>query len=319
MKKVRNLRFIIAVLILSLCMPAAVPFADETTQTTNTTDTTDAAKTDTSGDSGQTDESKTEKKKVKIIKNGFDAEGNFHDSKGDVIHKSTIRNLLEVALQPVGKTMYVWGGGWNRVETGVFGVSPRWEAFFNQQTSKYNYKNTRYQTNDGLDCSGFVGWVMYNTFNTESGHGGYVMLAQYMAKKFADWGWGAYESARKFNDHKAGDVMSLAAGHVYIVIGRCSDGSVVLVHSSPKGVMINGTVNRKGKKKSKAWKLARKYMRKYFPAWYAKYPDVSRGASYLSSYSRMSWYIGTPNSVMSDPEGLRSMSAEKVLRVIFHE
>ena len=113
--------------------------------------------------------------------------------------------------------------------------------------------------------------------------------------------------------------MSLAAGHVYIVIGKCSDGSVVLVHSSPKGVMINGTVNRKGKKKSKAWKLARKDMKKYFPAWYAKYPDVSRGASYLRNYSRMRWYVGTQNSVMSDPEGLRSRNAQQVLRMIFHE
>ena len=113
--------------------------------------------------------------------------------------------------------------------------------------------------------------------------------------------------------------MSLASGHVYIVIGKCADGSVVLVHSSPKGVMINGTVSRSGKVKSKAWKLARKYMMKYFPAWYAKYPDVSRGSSYLNSYGRMRWYLGRKKSVMSDPDGLRRKNAAQVLKVIFGE
>ena len=113
--------------------------------------------------------------------------------------------------------------------------------------------------------------------------------------------------------------MSLPAGHVYIVIGKCKDGSVVLVHSSPKGVMINGTVSRSGKVKSKAWKLARKYMKKYYPVWYNRYPDVSRGLSYLNNYGRMRWHLGTKNSVMSDPEGLRKMSAKKVLKVIFNE
>lgn len=318
MKKVRNLRFIIAVLVWSLILPATVSFSDETTAKSETV-STEAPSSDPTGSSEKTEESESGKKKQKKIKNGFDEAGNFHDSKGDIIHKSTIRNLLEVALKPVGKTMYVWGGGWNRVETGEIGVSPKWEAFFNQQTPAYNYRNTRYQTNNGLDCSGFVGWVLYNTFNTESGHGGYVMLAQLMAKTFSDWGWGSYSPAKRFKDQKAGDIMSLAAGHVYIVIGRCSDGSLVLVHSSPKGVMINGTVSKSGKKKSKAWKLARQYMRRYYPEWYAKYPDVSRGKDYLRKYSRMSWNIGTKNSVMSDPEGLRNMSAEAVLKVIFHE
>ena len=58
-------------------------------------------------------------------------------------------------------------------------------------------------------------------------------------------------------------------------------------------------------------------MKKYFPEWYKKYPDVSRGTDYLRRYSKMSWYIDRTKSVMSDPDGLRQMSAEKVLEVIF--
>lgn len=306
MKRFQTLRTILIsmVLCLFLSLPV-VSYAEETTGTTQTTGTT----TDT----------KTETKKSKKYKSQFDEEGNFYDSEGYMIQKSTIRHLLETALLPVGKTVYVWGGGWNKTTPVTIGVSPQWEKFFKQQTSKYNYKNTLYQSKNGLDCSGFVSWVLYNTFNTESGHGSFLMLAQQMAKTYGSWGWGLYRSARKFKNQKAGDIMSLAAGHVYIVIGRCSDGSIVLVHSSPKGVMINGTVSSTGKKKSKAWWLARKYMKKYYPEWYAKFPDVSRGKDYLRKYSKMSWYIGTQNSVMTDPEGLRNMSADQVLKVIFHE
>ena len=31
---------------------------------------------------------------------------------------STIKNFLTTALAPVGSTMYIWGGGWNKADTG---------------------------------------------------------------------------------------------------------------------------------------------------------------------------------------------------------
>ncbi len=251
--------------------------------------------------------------------NAYDSRGSYYDAKGYMIKKSTIHRLLEVALWPAGQTLYIWGGGWSSAASTTIGISSTWKEFFDSQSSSYNYKNYLYQVAKGLDCSGYVSWVLYNTFNDESGHGSYLMLAQQMAYTYGSWGFGSYSSPRKFTDHKAGDIMSLPAGHVYIVIGRCSDGSVVLIHSSPKGVMINGTPSSSGKKNSKALKLAKKYMKKYFPKWYAKFPDVSRGYSYLTSYGKMSWYIDKKKSVMSDPEGLRDMSADKVLKVIFNE
>ena len=257
--------------------------------------------------------------------NTYDDNGTFYDGKGHAIQKATLTKLLKTAMKPVGQTMYIWGGGWNTsssggiIESTTIGVQPRWKAYFKKQNSSYDYRRTRWQAHDGLDCSGYVAWVLYNTFNTESGFGSFLMGAQFMAKTYANWGWGSFKSARAFTDWRAGDIMSLASGHVYIVIGKCADGSVVLVHSSPKGVMINGTVSRSGKVKSKAWKLARKYMMKYFPAWYAKYPDVSRGSSYLNSYGRMRWYLGRKKSVMSDPDGLRRKNAAQVLKVIFGE
>ena len=110
--------------------------------------------------------------------------------------------------------------------------------------------------------------------------------------------------------------MSLRGGHVYIVLGQCSDGSVVLVHSSPKGVMITGTASRRGKKNSHAGKLAARYMKKYFPRWYRKYPDSSRGTSYLTDYSRMRWTLNGNRSVLSDPDGLEGMNASQVLSLL---
>ncbi len=240
---------------------------------------------------------------------------------GKTIYPSTIKNLLKVALQPVGSTMYVWGGGWNVTQNGgdisarTIGVSPQWKAYFNQQTAAYDYTKTRFQAKNGLDCSGYIGWVIYNTFNKVSGQAGYVMLAQVQARNFASYGWGSYTGAGAVRDFKAGDIMSTSGGHVYIVVGQCADGSVVLLHSSPSGVMISGTSTRGGRSNSKAVKLARKYMQTYYPHWYAKYPKVERNASYVKNYSQMRWYL--TDNIMSDPEGYTNKNAAQVLKDLF--
>ncbi len=238
---------------------------------------------------------------------------------------STLKKLLQVGLQPVGSTLYVYGGGWNESDTGAnaqtrsIGVSSEWEAFFNSQTKDYNYKLTYYQTTKGLDCSGYVGWCIYNILNTESGKSGYVMLAQKMAKNFASRGWGTYTASSKVHTHRAGDIMSLSAGHVYIVVGECPDGSVVLMHSSPPGVQLAGTAASNGTKNSQAVKLAKKYMKKYFSKYYSRYPgwkNYYKDKSYLTGYSRMRWDISGA-SVMSDPDGYSLMTADQILKDLF--
>ncbi len=261
-----------------------------------------------------------------VLINAFDDEGNYYDAKGSKIYKGTIKRLIQTALMPVGSTMYVWGGGWNQIEDGkgiestTIGLSSRWATFFRSQTKDYNYNNTRYQMHDGLDCSGYVGWVLYNTFNKESGHGGYVMLAEIMASTYAKWGWGTYTASGSVRDFQCGDIMSYSGGHVYIVIGQCTDGSLVLLHSSPKGVMISGTYTRAGGKNSEAVALATKYMKTFYPEWYAKYPDVARGTSYLTSYSQMRWNLGGgKGSVMTDPDGYTNMGPEEILRDLFNK
>lgn len=134
---------------------------------------------------------------------------------------------------------------------------------------------------------------------------------------FAQKGWGTYKSKSKVTDYKAGDIMgSSSCGHVWIVIGSCKDGSVVLVHSSPKGVQISGTATPGGKKKSQALALARKYMKKYHRKWYTRYPDCSRGRSYLTQYGQMRWDI-SGNHIMEDPEGYQKKSAGAILKDLY--
>ena len=257
-----------------------------------------------------------------LVKVGDTIQGSFVDYSGKVAKRSSLRQMLKTALMPVGQTMYVWGGGWDFGQNGgneyarSLGVPARWKQYFDKQTSSYDYTKTRYQIYDGLDCSGYIGWLMYNTFKKKSGQSGFVMPAENMASTFSSYGWGSYSKAGTFTDFRAGDIMSWSGGHVYIVVGQCKDTSVVLLHSSPKGVMLTGTYTRKGKKNSEAVKLAKKYMKKYYPAWYKKYPDCSRGTTYLTSYGRMRWYL-TGNSVMTDSEGLRNMNASQVLKSIF--
>ena len=238
-----------------------------------------------------------------------------------VYRKSTLKKFLLTALKPVGSTMYVWGGGWNDEDNGsgcdatTIGVSRQWKKFFKKQNSSYNYRNTRFQIHDGLDCSGYVGWCIYNILEVESGQPGYVMLAQNMAKNFASRGWGSYTAAGNVRDYQAGDIMS-SSGHVWIVVGRCEDGSVVILHSSPPGVQLAGTPTPGGRQNSQAVTLARNYMQKYFPEWYGKFPDCARGSSYLTSYGQMRWDL-SGKVIMSDPENYRNKSANKILRNLF--
>lgn len=229
----------------------------------------------------------------------------------------SILDFLEIAAAPVGSTMYVWGGGWNEADTGAgieavtLGLSERWAAFAKEQDSGYNYKNHRYQIHDGLDCSGYVGWAVYNVMETENGGKGYVSSSTGMAQALADRGLGEYISREDMDRWLPGDIMSMK-GHVWISLGMCGDGSVLLLHSSPPGVIFCGTALADGSD-SQAVKLAQTIMSTHYPDWYARYPDCSRPASYLEKSSAMRWNT----NVLADEEGIRQMSAEQVVNLLF--
>ena len=229
----------------------------------------------------------------------------------------TLAYLLRIALQPVGHTMYVWGGGWNDADNGAgieavtLGVSPRWAAFAARQGPDYDWHTTKYQIHDGLDCSGYVGWAVYNLRNCRNCCPGYVSPAAHMAQDFANRGWGTYTPAREVHTRAPGDILS-TDGHVYIALGDCEDGSALLVHASPPGVQVCGTATPDGHENSEAIRLACSFMTRRAPAWHAKYPDCTRGAEYLSDYDRFTW----SRRVLPDPEGLAQKSAAKLLAAL---
>lgn len=239
-----------------------------------------------------------------------------------MICKKTLTCFLKTALFPVGNTMYVYGGGWNEEDTGAgieavtLGVSPEWARFAARQDASYDHTKYRYQIHKGLDCSGYVGWVMYNTLETQSGCTGYVMPAARMAKAFAECGFGTYFSCGEVKIFKPGDIVSMK-DHVWIALGTCQDGSVLLVHASPPGVYLCGTclpsLHGEPEKKGQAVLLAEQFMKQKFPNWYERYPNCSRGSFYVTQSDVMRWN----GTVLSDLEGVQEMKPEELIRLFY--
>lgn len=238
---------------------------------------------------------------------------------------SSILNMLERAIMPVGNTMYIYGGGWNEAddaggeETFKEEVSPIWARFARKQNSFYDYRNYDYRQDKsiihlGLDCSAYVGWVLTGCMPYRKE--GWVFKSSEAAKRLSAMGYGGYIERERVSFHRAGDIMSSCCScctHVYICVGECQDGSVVFLHSSPPGVQLGGTCRSDGSFYSEAISLAGKYMYRYFPDWTRRFPDISRGMSYLTHYAQLE------NTFLSDEEGLRRMSCERVLALMFKD
>lgn len=234
--------------------------------------------------------------------------------------RSTIKNLLRTGTSAIG-VLYVWGGGWNKADTAAgltarrTGRWPKWRSFGLSKSSGYNYLKHRYEIYSGLDCSGFCGWSIYNVMHVKNGKKGYVTKSSKFARSLQKKGFGSYLSAKKVKSHKAGDIMA-RNGHVWISVGSCEDGSVVILHASPPAVTLAGTPSSSGRKNSQAVRLARKYMSRYHSYTYEKFKDkglLYRDRSFLKDYSRFRWYKAT----LSDPEGYRSKTAAQVLRDLY--
>ena len=234
----------------------------------------------------------------------------------------TLSYFLKTALLPVGSTMYVYGGGWNEADTGAgieavtLGLSPEWAEFAAMQDASYDHTKYRYHIHKGLDCSGYVGWVLYNTWEEESGCAGYVMPAAKMAETFAAWGFGTFLPQGKERDFLPGDIVSMK-DHVWISLGTCQDGSVLLVHASPPGVSLCGTTlpatEGETEKKSQAVFWAEHYMQTHFPNWYKRYPNCSRGSFYKTESFVMRW----DSKVLVDSDRVQNMSPEMLLALLW--
>ena len=268
--------------------------------------------------------------------------------------KRTLKNFLQTALQPVGATLYVFGGGWNWQDDGTApqatlqSAQQDWLRFFFSQTSEYTYRdrngdekkkdpphsfypyggfNQYYYA--GLDCSGYVGWAVYHTVENRAGCPGYVVGANRQALTLCEKGWGdLFRESDQPRSLCPGDVCSMD-GHVWISLGSCQDGSAVILHSTPSmsragqpggGVQIGAV----GESEScEAYALADRYMTRYYPLWHQRYPTALKAPGlYLklreAPLGRFHWFIDG-RGILFDPEGIQNMGPDAALRCLFQE
>lgn len=270
----------------------------------------------------------------------------------------TLKNFFATAMMPVGTTLYIYGGDWNwqdegaAFQTRTIGLSDDWRRFFYSQDVNYTFKekdgdeskkdaahsyypyggyNEYYYA--GLDCSGYVGWTLYNVMNKEDGKDGYVMSSTKLAKTLVEKGWGKwtqnYKKPVNYKDSEflPGDIFS-KKGHVWICLGTCEDGSIVILHSTaadsrtgqPGGGPELSAIGES--KDCDAYRLADEYMSTYFPDWYARYPIALKNYEEYTHVEgeyvgKFSWNLTGADAVLSDPDNLRSKRPEEILEILF--
>ena len=276
----------------------------------------------------------------------------------------TLKNFIAAAFQPVGTTLYVFGGGWDFQDVGASNegrtnkTSENWIKFFDDQNINYTYRddNNKDKTfypfgyfNEyyyaGLDCSGFVGWTIYNNLYNESLLNGFVASAKNIAKNLADENYGKWMHTVKGStfqnpnytllaeELKVGDILS-TSGHVMIVLGKCEDGSFIIIHSTPSNSKTNypgggvqlSAVNPKnsGDKNCEAYNLCKKYMEKYFKKWSKRYEAVVTKTEIVFNFDDeypdtgiFHWEVTNGN--ISDPDHYLNKTAKEILENLFGE
>lgn len=136
------------------------------------------------------------------------------------------RAIVETACSLVGKVNYFWGG-----KSLVIGWDTRWGTL--QKVWADGSSTTGTYRPYGLDCSGFVDWVFYNTTNGEyyPGQGGGA------ADQHANSTPITWESAQP------GDLVFYPGDeHVGIVAGFDETGEILIIHcaSGYNNVVITG-------------------------------------------------------------------------------
>lgn len=215
----------------------------------------------------------------------------------------TVRNLLRTALVPCGRTLYQWGGG-HGPDANQAGMPQQWVDYFethSTETWEPDYSYISYW--NGVDCSGYSGWVLANTTGNYAAS---VPLAQSAAQMYSANGWTHLIELKEDTALRPGDYVSVLYGHIWISLGQCSDGSTLFIHSAGNGIQLSGTGEQ-------AMELANYYMQKYFPYW--PY-GVDNGEWLLEEPSKIGRWITNGSGLLTDPDGMQKMSANQVMKVL---
>ena len=275
----------------------------------------------------------------------------------------TLKNFISTAFQPVGTTLYVFGGGWDFQDLGTsyegrtIGISQNWVKFFDDHNTSYTYRddahpnNTYYPLGEfnqyyyaGLDCSGYVGWSIYNTiYNDSLTHPGFVTNARKIANNLEKENYGIWmhtvEGSTYSNPNyilladelKVGDILS-TSGHVMIVLGKCNDSSFIILHSTPSnsksgkpggGVQMSA-VNPKesGSTDCEAYKLCEEFMNKYFKKWIERYNVVVTATEKVFDFkddvpTTGLFHWNLTNGIITDPDNYTLKNASEILKDLF--
>ena len=276
--------------------------------------------------------------------------------------KSTIKNLITNGFNLIGRVNYIWGGGRNVVNgkyiVDTIGIPLDWEKFSasHDYSKEYNWRKCLdskkpcdidySDLHNGLDCSGFVAWLVKNTVKDSKGLS-FLRRAMNMAKFYGEGadnlGLGKYSDFGQIKNIWPGDIVSMnrswnreekleSESHVYLSLGQFDDGSILLLDMSGEGtIMIRGTRSRNAIVKenvndlsSEAIDTANYCMKTYYPDTYRDW-KLEENRKYIcikDDYrldSSMHWNTTGPDSVISDPEGYHCKSPYDVLSDLFGE
>ena len=118
------------------------------------------------------------------------------------------RAVVETACKLVGKVNYFWGG-----KSSAIGWDPRWGTLM-KVTSPGNDTSGTYRP-FGLDCSGFLDWVLKNVGLPSDGH----------------WYIGRNLTAVSTANAKPGDIALYPdSSHIGVVVGRNEAGKLLICH-----------------------------------------------------------------------------------------
>lgn len=265
-----------------------------------------------------------------------ETEGGWTENFGANPGRRTVKNFLQHACSAMGRVAYMWGGGQGNPPNHVIGFDKLLPKYKEYHDADRENKTTEV-SNAGLDCCGYVKWAVYQAFHTEEGKSDTDgNTALYYPNSLESKGFGrvlAKSTPWASYDLHPGDIVSKGVSeshaHIWIVIGKTSDGGAVMIHSSGTGELVRlaGTT-------SEAKALAKKYndivntvstevMGGDPVDWF---PEGSgQGSGHFTrgkeGYNNVSvnvhifrWNYDT--SGLEDPDGITNMSAEEVLESI---
>lgn len=244
--------------------------------------------------------------------------------------EGSLKALLAASLKPCGECLYSWGGGRDSyAKSAKDGLSPKWKEFYNEWVGKekagqkYNWKSYRAANGgttsasiaNGLDCSGLVGWAVTQAKEPIGSSKNWILHSSSFGGTYAGNGWGKASVSINglTNYYRPGDI-GYNNGHVWMCIGPSEHGGIVIIHSSPDGVQLNGFGGGE--------KTAKEYMEKYWPDFAQYFSKSNFTANYQSGYQIFRWNIlphgDTSGKGLTDKEGFYDMTAEQILEYLFN-